>query len=961
VTPRILDDLGGLAAALDELGARRVLVLTTPERRFLDRIDLGDRVVDVFDRATVHVPRAIVEEAVQALAQSGADTLLSIGGGSATGLGKALRLRHDVRFVAVPTTWSGSEMTNLWGITENGNKETGRDDRVRPDVVVHAAELLETLPRRIAIASLMNALAHPVSVLTTEDIVAPVEAQAMDAIRRLSWAVDQLLVAGSSREGIAAAIEGVRLAGTVLDRSRVGVHHKVAHLLGGALGVDHASLHAVLLPHTVHLLAKQRRGTTLAAAMGSEDPPAHLYDVLIRIGSPRSLLSLVGDKSDALMALVAETPQLQEAWVQDALVGRRPSLREQRITVAGETVTAFGAPLDRAEKVVLALHGRGADAGALARVLEDLTERSPEVAIVAPQAQAQQWYALSYKRPLAEHGDAVPNAIARVEKLLRELGPERTWLFGFSQGACLASETFARTSLPVPGLIAIAGSRIAPTEAPPIARSLEGRTVVLGASREDPWLAQGDLAITSEGFAKAGAHVTRIDANGKEHHIAALQRLAARELLGTRAALPPLRGFGNTFESEALPGALPLHQNTPRPAPYGLHGEHVSGTGFTATRADDRKLWLYRIRPSSGGEPYAPLAHPTLTAEWGEADPNLAGWEPIAAPPDAADFVDGLVTLGGAGSPELRRGYAVHLYAANRSMDDRAFSNADGDLLLVPWDGRLVLLTEAGPLDVAPGQIAILPKGVRFSVLLRDESARGWLAETYGHHFELPERGPVGANGLADERHFRAPHAWFEDRLSPGYRVTLKHGNALFEARQDHSPYDVVAWYGNHVPLVYDLADFSPVVNGRVDHIDPSVHTVLHAALDEPGASALDFVVFVPRWDASEHTFRPPYFHRNAVTEVNGIIADPSLGPGSIFSVGGTFLTPKMTPHGIRAAGVDKALEGDDKPSRGPDGSFWFQFESVLPLHLTRWGKEHRLADWPSRWGSYRSHFRPSG
>ncbi len=957
VTPRILDDLGAIPAALDALGARRVLVVTTPGRRFVNRLALGDRVVGVFDRAVVHVPRAIVDEAAEALTRAKADALLSIGGGSATGLGKALRLRHDVHFVAVPTTWSGSEMTNIWGITEDGTKETGRDDRVRPDVVVHAPELFATLPRRTGISSLMNALAHPMSVLTTEDVVAPIEAQSIDAIRRIAWAIDQLLVSGSSRDGIAAALEGVRLGGGVIDRARVGIHHKVAHLLGGALGVDHALLHAVLLPHTVRLLASQRRGGALAEAMGSADPPAHLYDVLIRIGAPRSLLSLVGDQAPALEALVAAHPQLQEPWVQDAIVGRRPSLRDRRTMVAGEEVTAFGAPLDRAKKVVLALHGRGADAGTLARVVEDLTERSPDVAIVAPQGASQQWYRLSYKRPLAEHGDAVPDSIARVERLLRELGPERTWLFGFSQGACLASETFARTTLPVQGLVAVAGSRIAPGEAPPVARSLDGATVILGASREDPWLAQSDLAITADGFGKAGASVTRIDANGDAHHIGALQRLAARAVLGTRAEPPPLRGFGNTFESEALPGALPLHQNTPRPAPYGLHGEHVSGTGFTATRAHNRKLWLYRIRPSSGGEPFAPLAHPTLTGDFGEADPNLAGWGPIAVPSGAADFVDGLTTLGGSGSPGIRRGYAVHLYAANRSMDDRSFSNADGDLLLVPWDGRLVLLTEAGPLEVAPGQIAILPKGVRFSVLLRDATARGWLAEVYGRHFELPERGPVGANGLADERHFRAPHAWFEDRLAPGYRNTLKHGNAIFEATQDHSPYDVVAWYGNHVPFVYDLADFSPVVNGRMDHIDPSVHTMLHAGLDEPGASALDFVVFPPRWDVSEHTFRPPYFHRNAVTEVNGIISDPSLDAGSIFSVGGTFLTPKMTAHGIRAAGVDRALAGDDRPSRGMEGSYWFQFESVLPFHLTQWGREQRLTDWQSRWGSYRSHF----
>jgi homogentisate 1,2-dioxygenase len=949
VTPRIVDKLEGLGEALD---AQRVLVVTTPGRRFLDRLALGDRVVGVFDQARLHVPRAVADAALKAVDDARADAIVTVGGGSATGVGKAIRLRRDVRFAAVPTTWSGSEMTNIWGLTQDAKKETGRDDRVRPDLVVHDPALFTTLSRRIGIASLLNALAHPVSVLTN-DVAPDVEKDALEAIRRLAWALDQLIVYPASADGIAAALDGVRLGGSVLDRAKVGVHHAVAHLLGGALDVDHAALHAVLLPHTARLLSARRSLAEL-----SPDLPAHLYDVLIRIGAPRSLISLVGDKRADLDALVARTPALQEPWVQDAVVGRRPSVRERRVTVAGEEVTTFGAPIDRAKRVVLALHGRGADAGSLGRVIEDLTERSPDVAIVLPQGAGQQWYALSYKKSLAEHGELVPGSIARVERLLRELGPERTWLFGFSQGACLASETFARTSLPVAGLIAIAGSRISPAEAPPVVRSLEGTTVVLGAAREDPWIAQADLDRTADGFAKAGAKVVRIDSNGDAHHIGALQRLAARALLTTRAVAPALRGFGNTFESEALPGALPLHQNTPRPAPYGLYGEHVSGTGFTATRAEHRKLWLYRIRPSSGGEPWSPLAHPTFVADWGEADPNLAAWRPIesSAP---ADFVDGMVTLGGSGSPAIRRGYAVHLYAANRSMDDRAFVNGDGDLLLVPWDGALTLLTETGVLHVGPGQVALLPKGVRFSVMLRDPQARGWVAEVYGRNFELPERGPVGANGLADARHFRAPHAWFEDRLSAGYRVTFKHGQALYQATQDHSPYDVVAWYGNHVPLVYDLADFSPVVNGRVDHIDPSVHTVVHAGLDEPGASTLDFVLFAPRWDTSEHTFRPPYFHRNAVTEVNGIISDPTLGPASIFAVGATFLTPGMTPHGVRAAGVEHALQGDDTASRVPDGSFWFQFESVLPFHPTTWARNARIADWPSKWGSYRSHFSP--
>jgi homogentisate 1,2-dioxygenase len=964
MTVRIVDSIAALPAELDALGARRVLVITTPSRRFVDRLNLGDRIAGVFDRAAVHVPRAIVDEATAVLRELRPDTLLTVGGGAATGLGKALRMRADVKLVALPTTWSGSEMTRIFGITDAGAKETGRDDRARPDLVVHDPALLATLPRKVSVTSLLNALAHPMSALTTGSLDAALEQQSIDAIRDLAWALDQLLVDPASRDGIAIALRGVRLGAGVLDQAPMGEHHTTAHLLGGALGVDHAALHAILLPHTAHRLMSRsaERAAALAAATGSPDAPAHLYDVLIRVGAPRSLLALAGEEAARLTSLVAEHGLLRAPWVADAMVGRRPSLRARRSTFGGDDVTWIGPELDQATRVVVALHGRGADAGSVARVVNDLAGHAADVAIVAPQAASGAWYPLPYRRPLAEHGDAIPEAITRVERILEAVvakaGAKHTWLFGFSQGACLAAEVFARTAHPLAGLVAPAGARVGTAaDASRIARRLDDTPVLLGASRDDPWVTPADVDRTADGFRDHGATVHRIDGAGDTHHISALQRLVARELLGTRPKEAALRGFGNTFESEALPGALPRHQNTPRPAPYGLHGEHVSGTGFTATRADHRKLWLYRIRPSSGGASYRPLAHPTFVADWDGCDPNLAGWGPIAVPPAPADFVDGLATLGGAGAPGIRRGYAVHLYAADRSMNDRAFSNADGDLLLVPWDGRLTLLTEAGVLEVEPGTIAILPRGVRFSVLLRDGVARGWVAEVYGRHFELPERGAVGANGLADARHFQAPHAWFEDRLSPGYRVTVKHGGALHETTQDHSPYDVVAWYGNHVPLRYDLMDFSPVTNARFDHIDPSVHTVVHAGLDEPGVSALDFVFFAPRWDVSEHTFRPPYFHRNAVTEINGIIADPTLDPNGPFAVGCTFLTPGMTPHGVRAPGAERALAGNDEPSRIHEGSRWFQFESALPLHLTSWAKKSRIPDWTSRWGSYRSHF----
>jgi homogentisate 1,2-dioxygenase len=295
-------------------------------------------------------------------------------------------------------------------------------------------------------------------------------------------------------------------------------------------------------------------------------------------------------------------------------------------------------------------------------------------------------------------------------------------------------------------------------------------------------------------------------------------------------------------------------------------------------------------------------------------------------------------------------------------MEQRCFYDADGDLMIIPELGPITLLTEMGILDLGPGEIAVVPRGVRFSVLLRGPAARGWVAEVFGRPFELPERGPVGANGLTDPRHFRAPAAWHEDRLSPGYKVTARAGGELYQGTQDYSPFDVVAWHGNHCPYVYDLAMFSPSGNTRVDHGDPSIYTVLSAPLDETGAHALDLIVFPPRWDPTERTFRPPYFHRNATTELNGVIREPAA-PGSPFEPGLTFLTPGMTPHGVLAPAAERALaatdEEADRPRRSSDAGLWFQFESALPFSLSAWAQRapNRIAEWPLVWGAYRTHF----
>jgi homogentisate 1,2-dioxygenase len=253
----------------------------------------------------------------------------------------------------------------------------------------------------------------------------------------------------------------------------------------------------------------------------------------------------------------------------------------------------------------------------------------------------------------------------------------------------------------------------------------------------------------------------------------------------------------------------------------------------------------------------------------------------------------------------------------------------------------------------------VLPRGLAFSVLLTGAEARGYVGEPYGRPVQLPERGPAGANGLVDARHFRAPTAWYEDRLAPDFRVVAKLGGQLAEASQDHSPFDVVAWHGNHLPFVYDLADFSPLASGRFDHPDPSLHTVLSTPLDEPGANTLDLIVFTPRWDASGGTFRPPYFHRNQVSEMNGIIREPAeSGP---FQPGACFITPSMTAHGPARRTVERvrALSdaAADRPAPPSAQSLWFQFETSLPLSLTPWAEEHRLPAWPAIWGSHRPSF----
>lgn len=281
-----------------------------------------------------------------------------------------------------------------------------------------------------------------------------------------------------------------------------------------------------------------------------------------------------------------------------------------------------------------------------------------------------------------------------------------------------------------------------------------------------------------------------------------------------------MSGFGNTFATEALPHALPVGQNSPQACPYGLYAEQLSGAAFTAPRSENQRSWLYRIRPSVGHGPFEPRASGAITHNWDEAPPTpqQLRWKPFPLPPadSTMTFVDGLATICGGGDPRARHGLAVYVYACNTSMPDACFYNSDGDFLIVPQMGTLLIRTEFGHLRIAPNEIAVIQRGIRYAVDVSGPS-RGYVLEVFGAHFQLPNLGPIGANGLANPRDFLTPTARFEERLCDFTVIGKFHGR-LFAARQSWSPFDVVAWHGNYAPYKYDLAHFMVINATAFDH-----------------------------------------------------------------------------------------------------------------------------------------------
>lgn len=379
-----------------------------------------------------------------------------------------------------------------------------------------------------------------------------------------------------------------------------------------------------------------------------------------------------------------------------------------------------------------------------------------------------------------------------------------------------------------------------------------------------------------------------------------------------------MTGFGNHFATEAVPGALPQGRNSPQRPAFGLYAEQLSGTAFTAPRAENRRSWLYRLRPSAAHPAFtryegAPLFAPGVVKQ--PFAPNRLRWAPLEIEGDA-DWLDSLTTMVVAGSgPASQAGVAVHIYRAGRDMERRAFVSGDGELIVIPEQGRLTLLTEFGRIDIDPGRIALIPRGVRFRVTLPDGQARGYVAENHGQPFRLPDLGPIGANGLANPRDFETPVAWFED-IEGDFELVQKFRGSLWTTNLGRSPLDVVAWHGNLAPCTYDLFRFNTIGSVSFDHPDPSIYTVLTSPSDVPGTANADFVIFPPRWLVAEDTFRPPWFHRNVMSECMGLITGAYDAKAEGFRPGAVSVHNQMSGHGPDVASWKGASEADLRPHK---------------------------------------------
>ncbi len=419
-------------------------------------------------------------------------------------------------------------------------------------------------------------------------------------------------------------------------------------------------------------------------------------------------------------------------------------------------------------------------------------------------------------------------------------------------------------------------------------------------------------------------------------------------------------GFGNVHASEAVPGALPQGRNSPQRVNHGLYAELLSGSAFTAPRAENRRTWMYRRQPSVVVGGYQALAHAhwkTGARDGVAAPPNPMRWHPPQVPAEPADFIDGLRTVVLNGDADAQTGMAAHLVLMNKPMGRRALVNADGEMLIVPQQGHLRVTTELGVLEAAPGDVLLLPRGLVFKVDV-DGPAIAYVCENYGAHFRLPELGPIGSNGLANARDFQAPVAAFDSDAGP-YQLIKRCGGALWAATQAHSPFNVVAWHGTLAPLRYDTRHFNTIGSINFDHPDPSIFTVLTSPSDTPGTANCDFVIFPPRWLVAEDTFRPPWFHRNLMSEFMGLVYGQYDAKPEGFRPGGASLHNCMVPHGPDAEAFERASNAALVPQK-LEHTLAFMFESRWRFHLTEWAQRAGARDdaYADCWAPLQDHFK---
>ena len=415
---------------------------------------------------------------------------------------------------------------------------------------------------------------------------------------------------------------------------------------------------------------------------------------------------------------------------------------------------------------------------------------------------------------------------------------------------------------------------------------------------------------------------------------------AAQETALTPGYMP---GFGNDFETEALPGALPQGSNSPQKCNYGLYGEQLSGTAFTAPSHQNERTWCYRIRPSvKHSHRYRKIDLPL----WNTA-PNVVPdvislgqyrWDPLPHSDAPLTWLTGMRTMTTAGDVNTQTGMASHIYLVTASMEDTYFYSADSELLIVPQEGQLRFFTELGIIDLAPQEIAVIPRGLLYRVEVLNGPARGFVCENYGQTFALPSRGPIGANCLANRRDFKTPVAAFEDHETPS-RVVIKWCGQFHETEIGHSPLDVVAWHGNYAPYKYNLNDYCPVGAILFDHPDPSIYTVLTAPSGVEGTANIDFVLFRDRWNVAEDTFRPPWYHKNIMSELMGNIYGQYDAKPQGFVPGGMSLHNMMLPHGPDKEAFEKASNATLEPQKLAN-TMSFMFETRFPQHLTQFAAQ---------------------